>query len=53
MSRLLAPESFSFLIIVLFVIASVRWALAGNTPQAVYWMAGAVLNIAVLTMGKA
>lgn len=45
------PRAFSLLIIVLFVLAAIRWACAGNWPQAVYWASGAVLNVAVLSMG--
>lgn len=52
MQLLTDPRAFSILIIVLFVLAAIRWACAGNWPQAVYWAAGAVLNIAVLEMNK-
>lgn len=45
------PRFFSLLIIALFILAAIRWACAGNWPQAVYWISGAVLNCAVLTMG--
>ncbi|MGI4938058.1 MAG: hypothetical protein ACRYF5_15165 [Janthinobacterium lividum] len=46
------PRAFSILIIVLFFLAAIRWAFAGNWPQTAYWLAAGVLNIAVLAMSK-
>lgn len=50
MNWLQDPRVFSVLIILMFIAASIRWAFASNWPQATYWAAGAVLNIAVLAM---
>lgn len=41
------PRFFNVLIIVLFVAAAVRWAFAGNWPQAGYWISAALLNVFV------
>ncbi len=51
MRWLLDPSIFNVLIILMFIAASVRWFIAGDGWQATYWMAGAILNIAVLGMG--
>ena len=50
MSLLLDPRLFNWLIVGMFCIAAVRWAFAGNMPQTTYWIAAAVLNIAVTFM---
>lgn len=47
MTWLADPRAFNVLIIVLFVAAAVRWAFAGNWPQAGYWLSAALLNVFV------
>jgi hypothetical protein len=44
------PRAFNVAIIVMFLAAAVRWAAARNWPQASYWLAAAVLNVAVTFM---
>lgn len=51
MTWLFNPGLFNWIIIGIFIAAAIRWACAGNWPQTVYWIAGAVLNVAVLFMG--
>jgi hypothetical protein len=50
MTWLLDPRAFNVLIILLFIAAAIRWAFAGNWPQAGYWASAAVLNVFV-TLG--
>ena len=51
MTWLQDPRSFNVLIILMFIAASVRWAFAGNWPQAGYWGSAALLNVFV-TIGS-
>jgi hypothetical protein len=44
------PRFFSAMVVLLFLLASIRWAFAGNLKQALYWGAGFVLNFAVTFM---
>lgn len=41
------PKIFNYLIIFLFICAGIRWGIAGNFWQALYWTCGAGINIAV------
>lgn len=50
MSWLLDPCAMNVLIIVLFVLAAIRWGFAGNWAQAGYWASAALLNVFV-TLG--
>lgn len=50
MSFLSDPRAMNVLIIVLFVVAGIRWAFAGNWPQSGYWLSAALLNV-FLTIG--
>lgn len=51
--RLLAdPRLFPVLIMALFACAAVRYAVAGNLLQAVYWFSALCLNGAVFFMGS-
>lgn len=52
MSWLVDPRLFNWLIVAMFVGASIRWAIAGNIPQAGYWASAAVLNVFVTLMAK-
>jgi hypothetical protein len=47
MNWILDPRAFNVLIILLFIAAAIRWAFAGNWPQAGYWASAAVLNVFV------
>lgn len=47
MTWLLDPRLFNILIIVMFIAAAIRWGFVGNWPQSIYWIAAAVLNVAV------
>jgi hypothetical protein len=44
------PRAFNVVIIVMFLAAALRWAIARNWPQAAYWIAAAALNVAVTFM---
>jgi hypothetical protein len=48
MNPFTSPRAFNLLIIALFICAAIRWACAGNWSQFWYWLAAAVLNIAVM-----
>lgn len=50
MNILANPAIFNWTIIGMFIAASIRWAVAGNLPQAGYWLAAAFLNVCV-TLG--
>lgn len=50
MTWLFDPKLFNYIILVLFALASIRWAIAGNIPQAGYWASAFALNVFV-TMG--
>lgn len=52
MNILTNPMAFNWLIIILFIGASIRWVFAGNIPQAGYWASAAVLNVFVTLMAK-
>jgi hypothetical protein len=52
MKWLLDPMLFNVLILVLFAAASVRWAIAGDWKQALYWFAAFWLNVAVSAMAQ-
>lgn len=52
MKYLLDPRAFNVAIIVMFLAAAIRWALARNWPQASYWLAAAALNISITFMGS-
>ena len=52
MNLLLDPKIFNYVIIGMFVAAAVRWAYAGNMPQAGYWASAALLNVFVTIGGK-
>lgn len=51
MSLIFDPRFFNVLIVFMFVAAAVRWAFERNWAQATYWLAAAVLNVAVTCMG--
>ena len=38
------------LVVFVFLLAGIRWALAGNWLQALYWLSGASINIAATFM---
>lgn len=50
MTWLTDPKLFNYIILVLFALAAIRWAFAGNIPQAGYWASAFALNVFV-TMG--
>lgn len=45
------PQLFNRVILVLFALAAIRWALAKNWPQCGYWASAFVLNLCVTEMG--
>lgn len=44
------PIIINYAIILLFIVAAICWAIAGNWLQVLYWLAGAMLNVAVTIM---
>lgn len=44
------PRFFSGLVVLVFLLAAIRWGFAGNLKQTLYWGAGFVLNFAVAFM---
>lgn len=50
MDWLFEPQFFNWLIVGMFVAAAVRWAFESNWAQSTYWLAAAVLNVAVTFM---
>lgn len=46
------PRLFDAIIVALFILAAIRWAVEGNWSRVTYWGAAAVLNVAILNMGK-
>jgi hypothetical protein len=44
---LLDPRIFNIAIIVLFAMATVRWAIDGNLKQTLYWAGALLINVAV------
>lgn len=52
MSWLADPRIFSFAVLALFGLATVRFAVAGDWPQAGYNFGAVVINVAVLAMAK-
>lgn len=44
------PRLFNYLLIILFALCSVRWAIARSWPDTLYWGFGCALN-AVVTWG--
>jgi hypothetical protein len=49
-SWLLDPRAFNVLILILFAAAAIRWAVAGNWLQALYFLCAFGLNISVTWM---
>ena len=47
MSALLDPRLFNYVILILFTLATVRWAVAGAWWEALYWLGALILNAAV------
>ena len=45
------PRFFSMLIVVLFALATARWAWARDLKQTLYWGGGFILNFAVTFLG--
>ena len=47
LALLLDPKIFNYLILTLFLCASVRWTIAGSWGDALYWAASFLINVAV------
>ncbi len=47
MNILLDPRIFNYMILILFALATVRWTIAGQYWEALYWFGALILNIAV------
>lgn len=52
MNLLLDPRAFSVAIIIMFGLATIRYAIAGDWPQVVYNFSAVTLNVAVTFMFK-
>jgi hypothetical protein len=52
MTYLSDPRAINVLIIILFIVAAIRWTCAGNVPQAGYWASAALLNVFVTMAAK-
>ena len=52
MSLFANPRLFSYFVIGLFIVVSLRWAVYGDWRQAVYWIAAAVINAVVVPRGE-
>lgn len=48
MMRWLAdPRFFSAIIVIMFALATIRWAMFGDLKQSLYWGGGFILNFAI------
>ena len=52
MRFLINPNLFAWIVIALFVASAIRWVVERNWVQVAYWGAAAILNLAVLGIGK-
>ncbi len=52
MKLLLDPRAFNFLIMTLYMLNALRWAVAGNTADVCYWLSALAIT-ATVTFGYA